>query len=424
MNVYSSPPPVGVFVQFVGLRRRFGQSPTARLRMIPSFLAAPAGPLLSRAPPLARRVARLRAPFRAPPRAHASRLISAMASVPRRIATHNGTFHCDEVLAVHMLRRTPAYAGAPVVRSRDPEALAAADVVVDVGGVYDAAAARFDHHQRGFAEVFAAGSKRGRTKLSSAGLVYKHFGREVVSAVLKDGGVTLDKPEEDLETVYLKVYDAFVEAVDAIDNGIAQYDTDAPPRYDNGTGLGARVGRMNAAWNEPAGEDEQDRNFARAVEVAGAEFDDCVLSIARSWLPARSIVARAMAARFADDASGALLVMREWAPWKDHLFAVEEGEAAAAGGAAGREVQYVVYKDSTGGSWRVQAVPVSKSSFTSRTPLPEPWRGARDGDLDALSGIDGGVFVHASGFIGGNKTFDGAVEMARKSLALAAAAKE
>jgi uncharacterized UPF0160 family protein len=26
------------------------------------------------------------------------------------------------------------------------------------------------------------------------------------------------------------------------------------------------------------------------------------------------------------------------------------------------------------------------------------------------------VFVHASGFIGGNKTFDGAMEMARKTL--------
>lgn len=333
---------------------------------------------------------------------------------PKQIATHNGTFHCDEVLAVHMLRHTAAYAGAPVVRSRDETVLAAADVVVDVGGVYDAESQRFDHHQRGFAHTFAGEGKRARTKLSSAGLVYKHFGREVVADVLRSRGVEV--AEADVESVYLKVYDSFVEAVDAIDNGIAQYDTDAPPRYDNGTGLGSRVGRMNASWNEPSGDDVQDANFAKAVGFAGAEFDDCVVQIAKSWLPARSIVARAMAARDADDEQGRVLVMREWAPWKDHLFAVEAEEAAA-----GKErlVQYVVYKDMTGGSWRVQAVPVSKTSFTSRTPLPEPWRGSRDDDLSTLSGIEGCVFVHASGFIGGNKTFEGAMEMVRKSLVMA-----
>lgn len=66
------------------------------------------------------------------------------------------------------------------MRSRDPEALAAADVVIDVGGVYDPDAQRFDHHQRGFEEVFGHGYV---TKLSSAGLVYKHFGRGIVAQV-------------------------------------------------------------------------------------------------------------------------------------------------------------------------------------------------------------------------------------------------
>lgn len=44
------------------------------------------------------------------------------------------------------------------------------------------------------------------------------------------------------------------------------------------------------------------------------------------------------------------------------------------------------------------------------------WHGVRDEALSELSGIPGCVFVHASGFIGGNKTFDGAMEMARKTL--------
>lgn len=62
---------------------------------------------------------------------------------------------------------------------------------------------------------------------------------------------------------------------------------------------------------------------------------------------------------------------------------------------------YVVYPDETAGTWRIQAVPVSPDSFESRKALPEAWRGLRDEKLSEASGIDGGIFVHASGFIGG-----------------------
>ena len=62
---------------------------------------------------------------------------------------------------------------------------------------------------------------------------------------------------------------------------------------------------------------------------------------------------------------------------------------------------YVIYPDETAGTWRIQAVPVSPDSFESRKALPEVWRGLRDEKLSEVSGIDGGIFVHASGFIGG-----------------------
>jgi uncharacterized UPF0160 family protein len=55
-------------------------------------------------------------------------------------------------------------------RTRDPKILDACDVVVDVGAVYDESKQLFDHHQRGFDEVFGHGFA---TKLSSAGLIYK-----------------------------------------------------------------------------------------------------------------------------------------------------------------------------------------------------------------------------------------------------------
>jgi hypothetical protein len=52
------------------------------------------------------------------------------------------------------------------------------------------------------------------------------------------------------QAVYLAVYKNFMEAIDAIDNGVNQWDSDAPPKYVNNTHLSARVGRLNPDWNE------------------------------------------------------------------------------------------------------------------------------------------------------------------------------
>lgn len=65
----------------------------------------------------------------------------------------------------------------------------------------------------------------------------------------------------------------------------------------------------------------------------------------------------------------------------------------------------------------MQAVAVSRDSFESRKPLKKEWRGVRDNELSNVAGIPDCVFVHASGFIGGNATKEGALEMARQSMA-------
>ena len=64
------------------------------------------------------------------------------------------------------------------------------------------------------------------------------------------------------------------------------------------------------------------------------------------------------------------------------------------------------------GNWRIQAVSKTPGSFENRLSLPVAWQGLRDEELSKVSGIPGGVFVHASGFIGGNKTHEGVLAMA------------
>lgn len=145
------------------------------------------------------------------------------------------------------------------------------------------------------------------------------------------------------------------------------------------------------------------------MTLTGSEFLSVITGLSDSWWPARSLVADAAAARFTVHPSGQVMVLEHFCPWKDHLFELE-----AESGSPG-SILYVLYQD-TGGSWRIQAVPVDPVSFDSRKKLPDAWRGVRDEALSALVGVPGAIFVHASGFIGGHATKEGALAMAIQAL--------
>ena len=377
--------------------------PIHSLRRLTPFLAAPTHaprPEFSRlAPPLRRKLPRFRS------RAYTSASVRCMSAgtkrmPPKTIGTHDGSFHCDEALGCFLLHQTKAYADATIVRSRDPEVLSGCDVVIDVGATYEPEKNRFDHHQRGFEEVFGHGFV---TKLSSAGLVYKHFGREIVANVLG-----LDEKDEKTEKIYLKVYKAFIEAVDAVDNGVNMYDTDAPAKYENNTGLSARVGKLNPPWDEPTSPEIYMSGFLKAVAMTGAEFVAATKYYGESWLKARQHVARAMDDAANTHPSGEILKLPCYCPWKEHLFELESERGTDP------LPKYVLYEDDKG-AWRIQAIPTTPSAFENRKPLPAAWRGVRDAALDEVAGVEGGIFVHAAGFIGGNKTFEGALAMAAKA---------
>ena len=319
-----------------------------------------------------------------------------------RIGTHSGTFHCDEALGCYLLRKTSQFGDAEIVRSRDPGLLADLDCIIDVGGVYDPTINRFDHHQREFSEVFGHGFK---TKLSSAGLVYKHFGQELIAKAL-----LLPEDHPSVVAVYLAVYQNFMEAIDAIDNGVNQFDSDSPPKYVNNTHLGARVARLNPEWNEETSEVLENERFTKAMSLTGKEFDEAVAYYAKSWLPARGYVLEALQRRKGIHPSGEIMKLTTHCPWKEHLYQLEEELGI------GGLLKYVLYEDDREKKWRIQSVGVAPGSFESRLALPVAWRGLRGEELSERAGIPGCVFVHASGFIGGNDTIEGAVEMGAKAL--------
>ncbi|XP_075757714.1 LOW QUALITY PROTEIN: MYG1 exonuclease [Pelodiscus sinensis] len=323
---------------------------------------------------------------------------------PPRIGTHGGTFHCDEALACYLLRLLPRYRDAEIVRTREPQLLSQCDVVVDVGGEYDPRKHRYDHHQRSFAQSMHClrPDKPWTTKLSSAGLVYLHFGSQILAGLLE-----LQEDDPVVQVLYDKLYENFVEEVDAIDNGIAQWEGE--PRYAMTTNLSARVAYLNPRWNDA--DQDTEAGFQKAMELVGREFLDRLDYYHRSWLPARALVEETLEKRFEVDPSGEILVFSQGGcPWKEHLFSLEAELGVE------KPIKFVLYADQ-GGQWRVQCVPTGPHTFQNRLPLPEEWRGVRDEALSQLSGIPGCVFVHANGFIGGNRTQEGALRMARRALA-------
>ncbi|CAO2600655.1 MYG1 exonuclease [Lemmus lemmus] len=273
---------------------------------------------------------------------------------PPRIGTHNGTFHCDEALACALLRLLPEYRDAEIVRTRDPEKLASCDVVVDVGGEYNPLRHRYDHHQRTFTETMSSlcPGKPWQTKLSSAGLVYLHFGHKLLAQLL----------------------------------GTSEEDSVVDTLYDKA-------------------------GFKRAMDLVQEEFLQRLNFYQHSWLPARALVEEALAQRFKVDSSGKIVELAKGGcPWREHLYHLESELSPPVA------ITFVIYTDQAG-QWRVQCVPKEPHSFQSRLPLPEPWRGLRDEALDQVSGIPGCIFVHSSGFIGGHHTREGALNMARATLA-------
>lgn len=323
------------------------------------------------------------------------------------IVTHSGTFHADEALAVSLLSKLPQLADAELVRTRDPAEIAKGTIVVDVGAEYDAARHRYDHHQRGFSETF---DDTHKIKLSSAGLVWKHFGMDILAAHMQCANT-----DERIPILYKKMYDDFVEAIDGNDNGIAQYPGVAEePAYRSRTDLSSRVGFMNPRWNQATDDADLLTRFRRASAMAGAEFFDRVDDAVEAWLPARQLVIDALNARKTFDGAdpqGRIVLFESYVSWKSHIYDLE----TELGISGDEKPLYVVYPDESG-KWRVQAVSVSLESFESRKALPEAWRGIRDEQLSQISGIPQCVFVHQSGFIGGNHTKEGALRMAHDAL--------
>ncbi len=293
-----------------------------------------------------------------------------------RVATHDGSFHADDVIALAALTLLPE--PVEIVRTRDRELMAGCDLRVDVGFAYDPAAGHFDHHQREFEELRANG-----IGYASFGLIWREYGTAVC------GG------DEQLAAQLDK---SLVAAIDANDTGQDVFATvidGVRPLTVNGV-----VGALNPRWDEQLTPEAERARFDQVVALAAGVLEREVASAA-SGLRAVRLVRQGIAA--ATDPR--LVELADNVPWKSVL--VPEAP----------EALYVIYPKRQG--FGLEAVPRELGSFDNRRDLPEPWAGLDGPALAALTGVDDALFCHAKRFLAVARTREGVLELARLALATA-----
>ncbi len=284
----------------------------------------------------------------------------------KTIVTHNGNFHADDVFSIAALKSIfPSF---KLIRTRDSEIIASADIVVDVGGEYDPNTDRFDHHQRG-----GAGERENGIPYSSFGLIWQKYGLEMCQGN---------------EDVAKAIDSGLVSTIDAIDCGHVKGPSE-------GISLSQTIGMFNPTWQENA---DFDACFDEAVEFA-ARVLKRFIAAANGGISAKAIVAKAV--ENAEDPR--VIVLEKYTPWKRTVHALSE------------QALYVVYPSQTG-QWRIQTVPVELGSFEDRKPLPKQWAGLADNELQEVTNIDDAMFCHNGCFIAGAESFESTMKMASMAL--------
>lgn len=284
----------------------------------------------------------------------------------KTIVTHDGNFHADDVFSIAALKCIfPSF---KLTRTRDSELIGKADIVLDVGGEYDADADRFDHHQRG-----GAGERENGIPYSSFGLIWQKYGLEICQG------------DQDVANA---VDAGLVSSIDAIDCGHVD-------GVIKGITLSQTISMFNPTWQEDS---HFDTCFDEAVEFASRVLTRFIAS-ANGGVSAKAIVAKAI-----DDAEDPrVIVLEKYTPWKRTVHTLSE------------EALYVVYPSQTG-QWRIQTVPVELGSFEDRKSLPKPWAGLSDKELQDVTDIDDAMFCHNGLFIAGAESFESTMKMASIAL--------
>lgn len=292
----------------------------------------------------------------------------------KKLITHDGSFHADDIFACATLELVLEKKGEEyeVIRTRDPEIIKTGDYVFDLGGEYTADKNIFDHHQKG-----GAGKRENGIEYASFGLVWKHFGKELTSS----------------EKVFEFIDVRLAAPVDAWDNGMDLVEN----KYDVSPYLIQHVfGSMRPTWREK--DITNDQMFFKCVAIAKEVLQREITQASDAILAEERVMSI-----YNNAEDKRLIILDEAYPFEYILFSLPEPI-------------FVVYPRATDGTWGVKAVRQDPKTFDNKKNLPTAWSGLRDEELAKITGVEDAVFCHRALFMAVAKSREGAIKLGQIAL--------
>jgi uncharacterized UPF0160 family protein len=292
------------------------------------------------------------------------------------LVTHSESFHTDDIFACAILEMVLKKRGfrTRLIRSRDELVIATADYVFDVGSVYDPVHNRFDHHQKE-----GAGMRDNSIPYAACGLIWKHFGKELVSN----------------DSIFQKIDDSVIAPIDAGDNGYDLFESKI-------TGIKPfEAGKVFSIVFRDGS--DGDKGFTRAVKFAKIFLVQYIEKLEEH--EKRKEILR-LAYEEATDKR--LIVVEEpvsrkviWDTYTDK-----------------KDVHFVVYHGEGHDRWHIVAMRDDLSTFANRYDLPKAWAGLQAKELQQITGVEDAVFCHRNLFLAGAISKEGAVKLGKIALGM------
>lgn len=294
---------------------------------------------------------------------------------PVSLITHNSKFHVDDIFACATLQLVLDKKNTPykIIRTRDESIITTGDYVFDVGGIYDPATNRFDHHQ-----TAGAGVRENGIPYASFGLVWKHFGTELCSA-------------EIAQEIDVKI----ASGIDALDNGISISKLIYPDVFP--LDFGDIASSFKPSWKDTT-ESGFDKGFLEIVSIA-KKFLEREIVYLEEFKEAEQLVEQA----YQNATDKRIIILDQYSPGKSKL-------------ALHPEPLFVIYPNTINNTWMVNTVRDDEAEFINRKDFPEEWAGLRDKELVQVSGVVDALFCHKGLFLVAAKSREGAIALAEIAL--------
>lgn len=287
--------------------------------------------------------------------------------------THNGIFHCDEVVGIATLEMAHMNTDAYVVRTRNLDELKKLDIVIDIGG------GMFDHHMAGFDVCRSTGEK-----YASAGLVWREFAEEAIKNVMTEEGISIN--DDEIKTIKEQIDREVIIPVDMEDNGekVSSHTFSFIPKF-------------LPSWLEtPNYDDAFSRVEAIVFGILKEIIKDKVVQVATK---------KELQKRYDSINEGILEIPSQTMPWLEDVVSYNKSHNYRA--------KFVIFPYPAGG-WAAQSVPPSiEEKFEQLISFPKEWAGRNEKNLPEISGIQDATFCHNGRFFARAKTKQSIIKMCK-----------